>query len=133
MAYQYTEAIALKDADLEAKKDKISQLEAALKKMQTLQVQVVSDSTLSDQSDKSMDPSADYLSSLKSTTDPITDKEIDKRGSLSIEFKSPHSSASKRRQKEITEEATPVFNNTSRPILTRSGIDSLSPKGDMIL
>ena len=78
VAYQYTETIALKDADLEAKEDKIAQLEAALKHMQTLQGQVISDSTLSDQSDKSMDPSANYLIYPKSTTDPITDKELEK-------------------------------------------------------
>ena len=76
VAYQYTEKISLKDADLEAKVDKISKLEAALMKIQILQAQEASDTNLSYDSDNIIYTSADTYSLHKSRKSYILDKAL---------------------------------------------------------
>ena len=118
VALQYTETLALKDADLGAKDDRIERLEARLKEMQTAQKGEDSDTNLSFEEEN-----------LASGNE----NKPEKRRNNNREADSPTSTSSKRRRTDGVDEDTPTINNVSRVILPRNAKDAASSAEDTSL
>ena len=118
VALQYTETLALKDADLGAKDDRIERLEARLKEMQTAQNGEDSDTNISFEEEN-----------LASGNE----NKPEKRRNNNREADSPTSTSSKRRRTDGVDEDTPTINNVSRVILPRNAKDAASSAEDTSL
>ena len=118
VALQYTETLALKDADLGAKDDIIERLEARLKAIQTAQNGEDSDTNLSFEEENL---------ALGNENKP------EKRRNNNRAANSPTSTSSKRRRTDGVAEDTPIINNVSRVILPRNAKDAASSSEDTSL
>lgn len=133
VALQYADTIALKDADLDEKEDRIARLEAELKRMHTAQIEDSDeDISFDEETFEKVSVNLDSPSRLNSSVSGPNHQKPEKRRSK-FGGESPVSHSSKRRRKEEIEGDTPITNNVSRAILTRSAKGAASSEEDTSL
>ena len=134
VALQYADTIALKDADLDEKEDRIARLEAELKRLNTEQLEDSDeDISFDEEPPEKVSVTLEHNGSLNSSVSGLNHQKPEKRRSKFGDTESPVSHSSKRRRKEEIEGDTPITTNVSRAILTRSAKGAASSVEDTSL